>query len=114
MEAAFWSLVGLWCVGFPAGIVLALKPSVLRSRRAASTRRFGLVMVFTSVGTLCEALPSWLGWPIEIRHELVIVALLMAAGTAVLGVLAQLDRARRTRDRSDGRTAAEYSNRADQ
>jgi hypothetical protein len=75
----------------PAGITLALKPSVLTPRRARSTRRGGAAMVLTGVGSLCDLLPMWLRWPTHVREALAIVALVMAAGVAVVAVLGVID-----------------------
>lgn len=113
MRTGEWLLVGLWCVLVPAGIVTALKPSAFTPRRARSTRRGGLLMVLTGVGSLCDLLPIWLGWPTGVRGAFAIVALVMATGMAVLAVLGVIDRVRPPRGRPGDSTAMEYSNRAD-
>lgn len=84
MRTAEWSLVGLWCVLIPAGLVAALKSPGRASGGAKSIRRVSLAVVFVGLGTLCELLPKLLGWPYGVGMALSTVALLLAAAMAVL------------------------------
>lgn len=119
MRAEEWSLVGLWCVLIPVGIMAAFKPPRRTSCRAKATRRVSSAMVLMGIGTLCDLLPRLLGWPFGARMALSTVALLLAAGMAVLLALNLLDFVRPARGRPgavqpDGSTAVQYSNDTDE
>ena len=84
MRVEEWSLVGLWCVLIPAGIVAALRAPRRTPGRARSTKLVSLAMVLMGIGTLCDLLPRLLGWPSNVGMALSTVALVLAGGMAVL------------------------------